>query len=260
MTRRLPTSLKDAITYFADVDVATEFFRDIRWPDGVECPTCGSRQVSYFSTCRVWKCKNDHPKRQFTVKFGTIFEDSAHWLGQVASRDLAVGQRQERNQQLRTAPALGVTQKTAWFMLHRIRLAMQASGEKLNGEVEADETFIGGKCPHHAQGPRRRAQAIKGRVPVGKVAVWAAAAAQRRVTHRRAVAIPGQRKRSIKNDLPNVTRPQAAASYTDDAPRAITRERQRIAVTRSSTTLSRATRRRVHTNGLENFWSLLKRI
>ncbi len=73
----LPTNLKDAIVYFSDQDVAIEFLRDVRWPSGVACPTCGSKDVYYIKTQRRWKCKNVHPKQQFSVKVGTIFEDSA---------------------------------------------------------------------------------------------------------------------------------------------------------------------------------------
>src|SRR6476469_4244560 len=76
MPTKLPGTLQEAIVYFADPDVATEFVRDIRWPEGVECPTCGSKAVHYLARQRRWKCKNRHPKQQFTVKIGTIFEDS----------------------------------------------------------------------------------------------------------------------------------------------------------------------------------------
>lgn len=71
-----PSNLREAIVYFSDEDVAIEFFRDIRWPNGVECPTCGSKNVTYLATQRRWKCKTVHPKQQFSVKLGTIFEDS----------------------------------------------------------------------------------------------------------------------------------------------------------------------------------------
>jgi hypothetical protein len=73
MKGKLPSTLQEAIDYFSDLDVATDFVGDIRWPNGVECPTCGSKQITYLSTRRVWKCKNDHPRKQFTVKLGTIF-------------------------------------------------------------------------------------------------------------------------------------------------------------------------------------------
>lgn len=159
----LPTTLQEAIIYFSDLDVATEFVRDIRWPNGVECPTCGSKEVSYLSTRRVWKCKSNHPKRQFTVKVGTIFEDSPLGLDKWLPAVWLVTNCKNGISSYELASALGVTQKSAWFMLHRVRLAMKAQAfEKLSGEVEADETFIGGKMENMHKKARRRIQSKDG--------------------------------------------------------------------------------------------------
>ena len=141
---KLPNSLVSAITYFADADRAFEFVKNLRWDMGEPvCPRCGALEVSFISTRKIWKCKGC--KRQFSVKVGTIFEDSAlgfdKWL--LAMWLIVNSKNGVSSHEL--GRALGVTQKSAWFMLHRIRAAM-SSGTfvKLLGTVETDETFIGG--------------------------------------------------------------------------------------------------------------------
>jgi transposase-like protein len=142
-----PETLHEAITYFADPDVAVAFVRDIRWPNGVECPACGSTDVLYLANQRRWKCRNKHPKQQFSVKNGTIFEESPVGLDKWLPAMWLVTNCKNGISSYEIARDLGVTQKTAWFMDHRIRLAMRAKSfdTKLCGEVEADETFVGGK-------------------------------------------------------------------------------------------------------------------
>ncbi|HVC14058.1 MAG TPA: IS1595 family transposase, partial [Acidimicrobiales bacterium] len=139
-----PKSLVEAIRYFSDGDRAFAFVCKLRWPDGnIVCPRCDSGAVGFIATRRMWKCKNC--KRQFSLKVGTIFEDSpigwdkwlpAVWL--IANSKNSVSSHE-------LARSLGVTQKTAWFMFHRIRLAMETKTfQKLTGTVEVDETYIGG--------------------------------------------------------------------------------------------------------------------
>ena len=141
-----PTTLQEAVVYFADPDTAFAEMVAFRWPDGVvRCPTCGSEHVYFTASRRIWQCRENHPKRQFSIKVGSIMEDSAlgidKWL--IASWLIANAKNGISSYEL--ARALGVTQKTAWFMLHRIRLAMQSDdGGKISGEVEVDETYIGG--------------------------------------------------------------------------------------------------------------------
>src|SRR5918998_4173675 len=142
-----PKTLLEAVRYFADLDVATEFFASLRWPDGPACPRCGliDEKHYYLKTRRVWKCRGC--QKQFSVKVGTIFEDSPIGLDKWLPAMWMVGNCKNGVSSYEIARALGVTQKTAWFMLHRIRLAMQqGSVEKLSGEVEVDETYIGGKA------------------------------------------------------------------------------------------------------------------
>jgi transposase-like protein len=156
----LPTNLKDAIVFFSDQDVAIEFFRDIRWPNGVECPTCGSKDVYYIKTQRRWKCKNVHPKQQFSVKVGTIFEDSPIGLDKWLPAAWLVTSCKNGMSSYELARDLKVAQRTAWFMLHRLRHAMHVlSNDKLAGDVEADETFIGGKLDKMHRRARRKLEA-----------------------------------------------------------------------------------------------------
>src|SRR5690348_9973771 len=168
-----PRTLQEAIIYFADFENCRTFMVGLRWPDGkVKCPRCGAEKVSWLAKARVWKCYAKHERPTFTLKTGTIFEDSpivlekwlpAVWLivtckNGISSYELHRG--------------LKVTQKTAWFMLHRIRLAMQSGTfNKLGGEIEVDETFIGAKARNmHAD---KRAEKIHGRGPDGKAIVAA---------------------------------------------------------------------------------------
>ena len=156
-----PKTLQQAIKHFADPDNCLNFIVSRRWPNGVECPTCGRDDVRFISTRRMWECKGEHARKQFSVKVGTIFEDSplpldkwliAIWM--VANSKIGVSSYE-------IGRALGVTQKSAWFMLHRIRLAMQnRSFLKLGGpdsEIEVDETFVGGAARFmHADKHKRR--------------------------------------------------------------------------------------------------------
>ncbi|MBV9155503.1 MAG: IS1595 family transposase [Acidobacteriaceae bacterium] len=120
---------------------------DIRWPNGVECPTCGFDDVLYLPNQRRWKCRNKHPRQQFSVKNGTIFEESPVGLDKWLPAMWLVTNCKNGISSYEIARDLGVTQKTAWFMDHRIRLAMRAKSfeSKLCGEIEADETYVGGK-------------------------------------------------------------------------------------------------------------------
>jgi transposase-like protein len=137
--QKLPTSLIEAIRYFADLDVCTEYVAKLRWPNGPVCPSCGCMEYSYLTTRRVWKCKAC--KRQYSVKVGTVFEESRLGLDKWLPAVWLAANSKNGISSHELARALGITQKSAWFMLHRIRLAMQAGTlEKMSGEVEVDET------------------------------------------------------------------------------------------------------------------------
>jgi transposase-like protein len=158
-----PKTLQDAITYFADPKNAFDFAVEMRWPDGVFCPFCDGKEHSFLTTRQLWKCKTC--KKQFSVRVGTIFEDSpialAKWL--MAIWMLVNCKNGVSSYELHRA--IGVTQKTAWFMLHRIREAIKAKSfsKKLAGIVETDETFIGGllKNMHVSRREQVRSEAIE---------------------------------------------------------------------------------------------------
>lgn len=145
---------------------------ELRWPDGmVRCPQCDSAHVTYLEKARVWKCYGKHDRPKFSLKTGTIFEDSPLGLDKWLAAVWLVVNCKNGVSSYETHRALGVTQKTAWFMNHRVRLALHAgSFNKLTGEVEADETYIGGKARNmHAK--KRKKMGFKADSLAGKVAV-----------------------------------------------------------------------------------------
>src|SRR5687767_10967104 len=137
-----PRTLQQAIKHFADADTCLMEMVRFRWPDGiVRCPTCDSTKVSFLKNRRVWECAEKHAKRQFSVKVGTIMEDSAIGLDKWLVAMWLIANARNGISSYELSRSIGVTQKTAWFMLHRIRLAMQdTDGGKFSGSVEVDET------------------------------------------------------------------------------------------------------------------------
>ena len=135
----------------------------MRWPNGeAACPRCGSLDAYYVKTRRIWQCKDC--KRQFSVKLGTIFERSPIGLDKWLTAVWLLTSAKNGISSYELHRAIEVTQKTAWFMMHRIRLAMHTgSFEKMRGEVEVDETFIGGKARFMREGRKAKALTIKDR-------------------------------------------------------------------------------------------------
>lgn len=153
----LPRTLQEAILYFGDPDNALKYVVSRRWPRGVICPSCGSAEVKFIPTRRVWECKVKHPKRQFSAKVGPIMEDSPIGLDKWMTAMWMVGSCKNGVSSYEIHRDLGVTQKTAWFLLHRIREAMRVESEPMMcGEVEADETFVGGKIQNMHKKSKRR--------------------------------------------------------------------------------------------------------
>jgi transposase-like protein len=153
--KNLPRTLIEAIRYFSDQDVCVKFVAQLRWPNGPECPRCGSGEYSFLATRRVWKCKAC--KKQYSVKVGTIFEDSAISLDKWLAAMWLIANSKNGVSSHEMGRSLGITQKSAWFLLHRIRLAMQTGTfQKLDGEIEVDETFIGGKARNMHKHTRAR--------------------------------------------------------------------------------------------------------
>jgi transposase-like protein len=248
----LPETLHMAIQYFADLDRAQEFLTRFRWPDGKPtCPRCQCQENSYISTRRIWKCKGC--KKQFSVKTGTIMEDSPIGLDKWLPAVWMICGCKNGISSYEIGRDLGVSQKTAWFMLHRIRVAMQSGSlEKLSGEVEADETFVGGKVQNMHRKSKRKIRATNG-PNWGKTVVLGLL--QRDGGVRAAVA-PNRHKHQVHGHMTaNVE--TGSKVYTDEfnsydnLPEGFTRE--------FVNHLDSYVKGRVHTNGMENFWSLLKR-
>src|SRR5258708_2015127 len=144
----IPDTLTDPIICFADFEHCRQFMTELRWPDGkVKCPQCGAEKLTWLAKQRVWKCYAGHAKPTFSLKIGTIFEDSPIPLEKWLTAAWMIISCKNGISSYEIHRGLGVTQKTAWFMLHRVRLAMQDMGfNKLAGEIEVDETFIGAKA------------------------------------------------------------------------------------------------------------------
>jgi transposase-like protein len=254
---REPKTLLDAVRYFSDVEVCREFLAKLRWPNGVVCPTCGSVDVGFISTRGLWECKNKHPRRQFSVKVGTIFEDSPIPLSKWLPAIWLIASAKNGISSYEIHRALGVTQKTAWFMLHRIRLAMQTGNlKKLSGEVEVDETFIGGRARFMHK--RKRAKKIKGTGGLGKAAVMGLLERHGPDGHSmvRLKMVPGVRREVLLPEVRAHVAPGAEV-FTDEWVSYKGLEADYIhKVIDHAESYAEG---KVHTNGLENFWSLLKR-
>jgi transposase-like protein len=255
----LPKTLIEAVKFFANPDNCREYLVARRWPNGVSCPACGSKAV-YFDTSRNgWECKTRHPKRKFTLKTGTIFEDSPLGLDKWLPTVWMIANCKNGVSSHEIARAIGVTQKTAWFMLQRIRLAMQDTdtGGKLSGEIELDETFIGGKARNMHFKQRERLGITKGASMAGKVAVMGLLSRHGEKGSQIRLATIANNKR--KNLMPHVTKHVALGStvHTDSLPSYTSLDTDYVhnVIDHAEKYVEGA----VHTNGLENFWSLLKR-
>lgn len=246
----LPQTLQEAIIYFSDPDVCLAFVANLRWPNGVTCPHCNSTEHSFVSTRRIWKCKSC--KKQFSVKVGTIFEDSPIGLEKWLAAIWMLANDKNGISSYEVHRAIGVTQKTAWFMLHRIRLAMQTGTfEKLSGQVEADETFIGGKAANMHKS--KREATIKGRGAAGKAVVMGLLQRDGDV---QATVVPDTKKETLQSEVRSRVE-VGSELFTDALPsyQGLGAEYLHQAIDHAVTYVAG----KVHTNGIENFWSLFKR-
>lgn len=253
--KREPKTLLEAIKYFADPEVAHNLMVELRWPNGVHCPTCGRTDVRYISTRRMWECKEKHPHRQFSSKVGTIFEDSALGLDKWFAAIWMVANCKNGISSYEMARDLGITQKSAWFLNHRIRLAMKAGSiMQMDGEVEADKSFIGGLAKNMHEKKRKHI----GTGGAGKTAVLGIL---RRKNKRsgskvKATVIPNVRAETLHPEIRSTVAP-GARLYTDAwvSYRGLGDDYQHEVIDHAVEYVRGA----VHTNGIENFWSLLKR-
>ena len=253
-TEDLPATLQEAITYFADSDRSFEFMRAIRWPDGVaRCPHCESTNAGFLTTRRIWKCRDC--RKQFSAKAGTVFEDSPLKLETWLPAVWCITNAKNGISSCELARALGVTQKTAWFMLQRIRLAMQnGSFVRARGQVEVDETFIGGKARNMHVGKRK----VNGTGPVAMTAVQGLLerTTRKRGSQVKAMVVPDRKTATLQNNVRKYVL-RGAEVHTDECT-----SYDGLDDTFTHQVINHAVsyvRGHVHTNGLENFWSLLKR-
>ena len=246
-------SLQDAILCFAYFENCHQFLMELRWPDGtVRCPVCDSEKVAYLLSVRRWKCYGKHPKPQFSLKTGTIFEDSALGLDKWLVALWLLVNCKNGISSMEIARHLGITQKSAWFMAHRLRFALHhGSFGKLSGEVEVDETFIGGKARnmHVAQRKRR----ITGTGGKDKTAVMGILERGGKV---RTVVVDNRKKKSLQAEVHKHV--EAGSALYSDALRSYDGLAGKYAHQVIDHAVSYVDGR-VHTNTLENFWCLLKR-
>jgi transposase-like protein len=244
-----PRTLQQAIVYFSDAENCVNFLSQMRWPDGVECPNCEGREVSYLSTRRLWKCKSC--RKQFSVKVGSIMEDSPIGLDKWLAAIWLIANAKNGISSYEIHRSLGVTQKSAWFLLHRIRKAMQnGSLAKLSGHVEVDETFIGGLARNMHESKRKHA----GTGGAGKVAVMGLLERHGEV---RTCVLPNVRTKALQGEVAKHVE-QGSVVYSD-AFRSY-RGLQDDYVHNVINHAERYVDGQIHTNSIENFWSLLKRM
>jgi transposase-like protein len=242
-------TLQDAFLYFADPQNCIDYMVNLRWPDGkVICPNCGSNAVTWMPTRNLFQCKGRHPKRQFSVKVGTIYEDSPIALGKWLLIAWMLGTCRNGISSYEVARTIGITQKSAWFMLHRLREAMKMEGVVLSGEVEADECYIGGH-PRNKHVKLRAQRKYKNKAPVfGMVQRGGLAKAQ---------AIPAVSGKVIHpmltaNMEPGTTLYTDSASTYDKIPAGFNHHR-------ISHIDDKFVSGSVSTNSIENLWACLKR-
>ena len=240
-------TLQQAIKHFADAENCRKFMEFVRWPDGEpRCPYCGATKLTWLAKSNVYRCYGDHKKQKFSLKVGTVFEDSPIGLEKWLPALWLLCNSKNGISSYELHRSLGVTQKTAWFMLHRIRLAMQSESfmrmGQQGGPIEVDEAFIGGKPKNmHA---RRRYELQKNGIHTETRQV-------------RAKLIPNVKSGVLQTEIADhVVRgskvfTDAHKGYVGLAARNFTHE--------TVTHVSEYVRGEVHTNGIENFWSLLKR-
>ncbi len=244
--------------FYADPNNALAYMTLLRWPDGVvTCPTCGRNDVVFLHNQRKWQCKSIHAKRQFSAKVGTIFEDSPIALEKWLVVVWMLSNCRNGVSSYEIARTIGVTQKSAWFMLHRIRLGLQdkQGGGKLGGgphsKVEIDETFIGGKARNMHKGRRQR---------MHNVGMYAAKTAVMGILERggkvKATVIGQRVGKQMKQIIEDSVMPGTWV-MTDEFQgyQGLNGEYTHLVINH----LERYVQGNVHTQGIENFWSLLKR-
>lgn len=253
-----PKTLVEAIRHFSDPDVALLTMVKLRWPNGVSCPICGHPNPHFLVKQRRWECRIKHAGRQFSAKTGTVFEDSPLPLEKWFTAIWLISNCKNGVSSYELHRAIGVTQKSAWFMLHRIRLAMQLGTiEKANGTAEADETFIGGlaKNMHKA----RKKKKITGTGGAGKevvIGILSRGNGKNKSRVVKAKRVTDTTQETLQAEIKTAVE-TGSTIYTDahGGYHGLAMEYVHEVVDHAVEYV----RDKVHTNGMENFWSLLKR-
>ena len=252
-----PRTLLEAIKHFADPEVSHALLVELRWPKGVHCPICGRTDVRYLATRRVWECREKHPKRQFSARVGTLLEDSPLGLDKWFAAIWMVANCKNGISSYEMARDLGITQKSAWFLDHRVRAAMKAGSiMKPEGEFEADESFIGGLSKNMHK--TRRAKVITGTGKTNKTGVLGILRRKDKGQGSKVKAkiIPNVKATTLQSEVRETLAP--GATLNTDAwvgYRGLHGDYQHHVIDHAVEYV----RGTVHTNGIENFWSLLKR-
>jgi len=246
-----PTTLQEAIVYFGDPANCREYVVARRWAEGVECPKCGSKDVLFLEKYNRWHCRAKHAAPQFTMKTGSIMEDSPIGLDKWMTAMWQIVNCKNGISSYEVHRAIGVTQKTAWFMDHRIRFMLNMGpGEKLSGHVEADETFVGGKARN--MDADKKAVKITGTGGKDKTAVMGIL---ERGGKDRTKVIDSRKKKALQGEVRHHVE-AGSALYTDALKSYEGLDEFQHQVVDHAVEYVRGN---VHTNGLENFWSLVKR-
>jgi len=248
-----PTTLQQTIQFYSNFENCKAFMVELRWPGGkVSCPYCGSEKVTWLEKPRVWKCYAKHEKPRFSLKTGTVFEDSPLGLDKWLPVMWMLVNCKNGISSYEIHRAMGVTQKTAWFMLQRGRLAMQdLFGGKLGGQVEIDETFIGGKARNMHKAKRDRV--ITGTGGKDKTAVMGMVERGGKV---RLQVVDNRRKKELQKQVHEHVE-AGAAIFTDELKSydGLESDFQHQVINHAVEYADGM----VHTSTMENFWSLLKR-